>query len=54
MAKLNQKFHKGSKSKLNSEFADDFQDLDQQSRGKKKRRVTRSRFDSPEYSDFDY
>ena len=53
MAKLDQKFHKGSKSKFNSEFNDDFQDLNQ-SRNKKKRRMARSRFESPEYSDFDY
>lgn len=53
MAKLDQKFHKGSKSKFNSEFNDDYQELNQ-SRNKKKRRITRSRFESPEYSDFDY
>ncbi|WP_422768127.1 hypothetical protein ACOX9X_16095 [Photobacterium leiognathi subsp. mandapamensis] len=53
MAKLDQKFHKGSKSKFNSEFNDDFYDL-KQSRNKKKRRVSRSRSESPEYSDFDY
>ncbi|GAL02408.1 hypothetical protein ACFFLZ_04350 [Photobacterium aphoticum] len=50
MAKLDQKFAKGSKSKNKFDFEDDFQDFDQQSR-KKKRRVARQRDAFPEYEE---
>jgi len=53
MAKLDEKFRKGSKSKFKSDFNDDFLDYNQQAR-KKKRRSTRQRQDSGEYIDFDY
>ncbi|QOQ70385.1 hypothetical protein [Photobacterium damselae] len=53
MAKLDQKFSKGSKSKFKMDYDDDFQDFGNASR-KKRRRVTRQRYDSPEFSNFDY
>ncbi|MFC1503444.1 hypothetical protein ACFL53_03720 [Pseudomonadota bacterium] len=51
MAKLDQKFHKNSKLKFEDEDKDDYQDFNQQER-KRKRRLIRQRYDSPEYSDF--
>ncbi|MDO6705934.1 hypothetical protein [Photobacterium sp. 1_MG-2023] len=53
MAKLDEKFRKGSKSKFKSDFEEDFFDYNEQAR-KKKRRPTRQRQDSGEYMDFDY
>ncbi|WP_169753936.1 hypothetical protein [Photobacterium aquae] len=50
MAKLDQKFAKGSKSKFKSDFEDDLHDFNQGSR-KKKRRVARQRDAYPEYED---
>lgn len=50
MAKLDQKFSKGSKSKQKFGFEDDFQDLDLSSK-KKKRRIARQRDAYPEYDD---
>lgn len=50
MAKLDQKFSKGSKSKQKFDFEGDFQDLDQSSK-KKKRRIARQRDAYPEYDD---
>ncbi|MDO6499187.1 hypothetical protein [Photobacterium sanguinicancri] len=53
MAKLDQKFSKGSKSKCKFDGDNEFIDLDSQSK-KKKRRPVRSRYDSPEYGDLDF
>lgn len=50
MAKLDQKFSKGSKSKHKFDFEDDFQDFDLSSK-KKKRRTARQRDAFPEYDD---
>ncbi|WP_170111211.1 hypothetical protein [Photobacterium sanctipauli] len=50
MAKLDQKFSKGLKSKQKFNFEDDFQDFGQHSR-KKKRRIARQRDTFPEYND---
>jgi len=53
MAKLDQKFSKGPKSKHKSDFEDELQDFNPQSR-KKKRRVARQRDEFPEYIDSSY
>ncbi|MCW8328599.1 hypothetical protein MD588_07235 [Photobacterium sp. SDRW27] len=53
MAKLDQKFSKGSKSKQKLDFEDELQDFNQHSR-KKKRRIARHRDEFPEYIDSSY
>ncbi|MGF1692519.1 hypothetical protein [Photobacterium kagoshimensis] len=53
MAKLDQKFSKGSRSKSKFDGDNEFIDLNSQSK-KKKRRPVRSRYDSPEYGDLDF
>ncbi|MGF1682209.1 hypothetical protein L4D09_12625 [Photobacterium makurazakiensis] len=50
MAKLDQKFSKGLKSKQKFDIEDNFQDFEQQSK-KKKRRIVRQREEFPEYND---
>lgn len=53
MAKLDQKFSKGSKSKHKFDLDDDFQDFNQQSK-KKKRRIARQREEYSELDDYNY
>jgi hypothetical protein len=53
MAKLDQKFSKGSKSKHKFDLDDDFQDINQQSK-KKKRRIARQREEYSELDDYNY
>ncbi|WP_198160243.1 hypothetical protein [Photobacterium sp. J15] len=53
MAKLDQKFSKGSRSKRKFEFEDDLREFNQNSR-KKKRRTAKQRDEFPEYYDDSY
>ncbi|WP_175577612.1 hypothetical protein [Photobacterium proteolyticum] len=53
MAKFDQKFSKGSKSKHKFDLDDDFRDFNQQSK-KKKRRIARQREEYTEYDDYNY
>jgi len=53
MAKLDQKFSKGSKSKNKFDLEDDFRDFNQQPK-KKKRRIARQREEYSEYDDSNF
>ena len=53
MAKLDQKFSKGSKSKNKFDLEDDFRDFNQHPK-KKKRRIARQREEYSEYDDSNF